>query len=61
MNLMRILRLLLRLFGDARAISRGRGGQRLMRRGARRAMRQSQRAMRRGGTGAHGAQDQHPD
>ena len=38
MNLMRIQRLFLRLFGDARAISPGRGG-----------------------TEAHGAQDQHPD
>ena len=42
-NLTGLLRMILRLLGDARAIRRGRGAERLMRRGARRAMRQSMR------------------
>ncbi len=47
-NLTGLLRMILRLLGDARAISRGRGAERLMRRSARKAMRKSMRNQRRG-------------
>ncbi|MCC5987251.1 MAG: hypothetical protein JJT95_06175 [Pararhodobacter sp.] len=45
-GLMRTLFRVLRLFGDARAIGRGRGGQRLLRRGAMRMARRNMRGPR---------------